>query len=148
MFVGLRSLESCFRGLLLEIDGFLIICDCSLQSLGLFRGIGLLRRRSAIGIGQLEPEQVPRGVHLCGFGQNLNRGVVIASRRGLGGSGKLLIQRLHCVCFFRRLFLLLLDLLQLLGSHSLLLSSLGLFLLQVKVHRDFIQTHRNICVME
>src|SRR5438132_11413532 len=148
LFVGILSLGSGFHSFLLQIDGLLIIGDCGLQAFSPFRKIGLLGGRRTISISQLEPEEISCGVRLCGFCQNLNCRLIIASRGCLRGSCKLLIQRLHSVRFFCRFFLLLLDFLLLLWTHALLLRSLGLFLFQVKVNRNFIQTHRNISVVE
>src|SRR6266550_2935422 len=148
LFVGVWSLGSGFHSFLLQIDGLLIIGDCGLQALGSFRHVSLLRSRRPISIRQLEPQEISSGVGLCGFCQNLDRRLIIASCRCLRGSSKFLVQRLHCGRFFCRFFLLLLDLFLLLWTYALLLRSLGLFLLQVKVNRNFIQTHRNVSIVE
>src|SRR5207245_7532827 len=102
------------RDPLLQFHRFLIGLDGGIQTLLLFRRIGLLVGRESIRISQLEPDQVATGVHLVGLIQRRNRSVVVLTLDRGVSRGQFLVQGLDSVDLFLLLLLLLLHLLYLL----------------------------------
>src|SRR6202049_476826 len=70
---------------LLQLHSLLISGNGRVQPLLLFRQIGLLVGRQTVGISQLEPDQVPAGIHLVGLVQGVDGSVIISAlQRGSG----------------------------------------------------------------
>ena len=90
------------------------------------------------------PQQVPRGIHLRGFIEGVHGSFEIAGLHGLVGHSQLLVQGLDRVGLLGGLGLLLLHLLQLLGSNALLLGGLDLGLLQIEIQRGLVASHGKI----
>ena len=113
-----------------------------------FRRIGLLGCGYAIGVAELEPDEVARSVNLIGGLEIGNGGIKVAGIGGDLGRGQLLVQLLDCADFlllFLLRFLLSLDLFR---SQALALGGLRGLLFQVEVEGVLIQRDRNFAEME
>src|SRR5208337_4626322 len=67
---------------LFDVNGFLIRFHGRVQTLLLLGRIGLLGRRHAVIVAELEPDQVTGRVHLSGLVHGRNGGFVVAGVRG------------------------------------------------------------------
>src|SRR5262249_38264517 len=129
---------------LLQLDRLVVGLDRLAHTFLLFIAVGLLDGRAAIGVAQLEPEQVAGGVHLGRFGQSRDRSIVVTGAGRLVGNGEFFVQRLYGVRFFGCLLLRLLHLFGLFRRHSLSLGLVRQLFLHVEVEHVLVERHREV----
>src|SRR5208282_3446304 len=120
-----------------QVDGLLVIGGGHFETLLLFVGIGLLGRRHAVGVGQLEPDEIAGAVDLVGFRQGGDGGFVIAGTGSCVSGVQLFVKRAHRLLFSCGFGVGFVHLRGLFWSHPLPGCG-GVLFLQVEVLRGFV----------
>src|SRR5271157_3389958 len=131
-------------GNLAQVDRLLVVGGGHLVALLFLVRIGLLGGGQTVSIGQLEPDEIVRRVHLVGVIQGRDRLVEVAGSHLSVGLGNFFVERLDGVLLLGGLGLLVGCGLGLLRRHALALGCGDLLFLQIDILVRFLQADRDI----